>query len=387
MGQGAQRAADAPQRLSPAQSRFLSDPSRVRIAVVGGGVTGLCTALALVRRGAAVILYDGGATGESASAVAAGMLAPAFEAVLDPLSSGRFQLLRTARDLWPELMSSLGRPEALQRNGAMRVAFAEDGAQLDPLLRQLRSVGAEAERLDALATRKLSGARADAQVSAVFTPEDWRLDPRQVLDLLTQAFVREGGVLQRARVSTGPDGRLSAAGAALSVDVAILAAGADGAELVAAAPEFATLTPIKGQLLSFATLSAAGPIVRTTAGYLVPQNDRLICGATMEEGVSNRMVQSARLDPFRTEAVRLYPELAKAPAQGFAAVRASTPDGLPLAGPSSRSGVYLATGMRRNGWLLAPLVAEVIAAHVAGEATGPYAALFRPDRFSKAGPA
>jgi glycine oxidase len=43
--------------------------------------------------------------------------------------------------------------------------------------------------------------------------------------------------------------------------------------------------------------------------------------------------------------------------------------------------VLLAVGARRNGWLLAPLVAQVVAAYVASDDPGPFAARLDPRRF------
>jgi len=62
-------------------------------------------------------------------------------------------------------------------------------------------------------------------------------------------------------------------------------------------------------------------------------------------------------------------------------VRAATPDGLPIVGLSKTQKVILVTGARRNGWLLAPLVAQVVAACVTGGEAGPYARRFDPGRF------
>ena len=62
-------------------------------------------------------------------------------------------------------------------------------------------------------------------------------------------------------------------------------------------------------------------------------------------------------------------------------MRAATPDGLPLVGESGRPGVWLAMGARRNGWLLAPLIAQVLADQLAGGDGGPWAAAFAPGRF------
>jgi glycine oxidase len=64
-------------------------------------------------------------------------------------------------------------------------------------------------------------------------------------------------------------------------------------------------------------------------------------------------------------------------------VRASTVDGLPLVGWSDRPGVMLAVGARRNGWLLAPLVAGLVAAYLTGKDPGPDAAQFDARRFDR----
>jgi glycine oxidase len=46
--------------------------------------------------------------------------------------------------------------------------------------------------------------------------------------------------------------------------------------------------------------------------------------------------------------------------------------------------VRLALGTRRNGWLLAPLIAEIVADQLAGAEPAIHAARFAPDRFDQA---
>jgi glycine oxidase len=55
-----------------------------------------------------------------------------------------------------------------------------------------------------------------------------------------------------------------------------------------------------------------------------------------------------------------------------------------MAGASAERRVLAAAGARRNGWLLAPLVAQIITACVTGRDPGPYAARFDPQRFERA---
>ncbi|WP_411288459.1 FAD-dependent oxidoreductase, partial [Phenylobacterium sp.] len=80
-------------------------------------------------------------------------------------------------------------------------------------------------------------------------------------------------------------------------------------------------------------------------------------------------------------AARLFPALADAAFTTAAGVRGATPDGLPMVGWSTAPGVLLAVGARRNGWLLAPLVARIVAAQVTGADAGAYAARLEPGRF------
>jgi glycine oxidase len=70
--------------------------------VAGAGALGLSAALTLADAGCSVTVCDPSETGQ-ASAVAAGMLAPAFEAAFDGEDAGGLDLLLAARNLWPAL--------------------------------------------------------------------------------------------------------------------------------------------------------------------------------------------------------------------------------------------------------------------------------------------
>ena len=85
--------------------------------IAGAGVLGLATALALADAGCDVTVCDPG--GANASSIAAGMIAPVFEAVLDPAARAHFDILLAARDLWPALAQRAG--IALDRCGAVAV--------------------------------------------------------------------------------------------------------------------------------------------------------------------------------------------------------------------------------------------------------------------------
>ena len=318
-----------------------------RVTVAGAGALGLCIALELARRGQDVVVQDPAAAGDNASGVAAGMLAPAFEAALDPVCADHFDLLLAGRDLWPDMAETVG--VELDRSGA-----AYHGEQ----------VGAVAARLAAL------GVETEVQDDRVFTREDWRLSPRPVMSALRRAAERVGVRFEAAPARATPDGAL------------VVATGMGGAGL---APELALLSPIKGHILRLDGGPGSGPVIRGDGVYICPDPGGAIIGATMEPGVHDLAVDPARVATLRQTAEALAPGLAGLQAVAQTGVRAATPDGLPMVGWSAASGVMLAVGARRNGWLLAPLVARTVAAYVADEDPGPYAARLDPRRFDKTG--
>jgi glycine oxidase len=337
----------------------------LRVVVAGAGAIGSVCALMLARRGARVVLADAAEPGDNASGVAAGMLAPASEALLDPISVGHFALLREARDAWPRLLPDLSR--TLDRSGAIL-------KPVDPeaLLAAARAVGAAMEPLgDGEARRRSPGLAAPGPF--LFTPDDWRVEPQAALAALRQALLEAGGEVVRAEAEGLDAGRVRLrSGRALEADILIQATGPGGGDLV----------PIKGQILRFGGAGpAVGPVVRGEGVYVAPSASGAVAGATMEEGRADRGIDPDAVARLRAGAVRLFPALAEVEVQAMAGVRAATPDGLPLVGPGEGDGVLVARGARRNGWLLAPLIAEVLLERLAGRPPSTSAAAFDPARF------
>lgn len=354
----------------------MSGLSNARVIVAGAGAFGSAIALRLVQSGVRVTLIDPDlGMGRNASAVAAGMLAPAFESVLDPETNLPFSMLCAARDLWPAFADRIGREIGLVRSGAAWI----DLPGLEPRAEAMRvSLEALGARIAAPPSVTLVG------LQAVFTPEDWRLSPAEALPAMLGAFRAAGGTAVRgalAAIEVG--GAVLSDGGRIVADRIVLATGAGGRGL---APELSTLSPIKGQLVGFPDLvpPAGAPILRCQGGYATGGEDGLCVGATMEAGASDLMADPAVIERLHALAARLYPaarDLEPIPAVG---VRAASPDGRPLVGPSVAEGVLLAVGARRNGWLLAPLVAEIIAAYLAQGDPGPYAEVLAPARFAAA---
>jgi glycine oxidase len=323
------------------------------VVVAGSGVTGLAVALALARRGARVRVCDPAPLGDNASGIAAGMLAPAFEAALDPLSCDHFELLKAARDLWPDFA-----PVEIAREGAV---FVSDAQTVEPVADRLERMGAHHRP----ASRELTPLGGIS--SGVFTDEDWRLEPTDALAVLRAEAEAAGVTFSSDRVESKGAG------------VLVLATGSEGG----LAPELATMTPIKGHILRLSGGPTSGPVIRGEGLYICPSKGGAIVGGTMEEGCADRVIDEGRIKGLTEGAVAVVPALEGISGAPYAAVRAGTPDGLPMVGWSVSKGVFLAVGARRNGWLLAPLVAQMTAAYLAGEDPGPFADQLDAQRFAR----
>lgn len=355
------------------------------VLVAGAGVFGSAIAFWLARAGVRVILADPVAPGDNASGVAAGMLAPTFEALTDEASAGHHALLTAARDLWPSFLGGIGEDAiGLRRCGGLWLGLPSDPSGLFEERRAgLQALGAPVELL---AAGNLMGRVPGLSLQVgpgLFTPEDWRLSPTAALAVFHRAAQDAGAVLVGASV-TSFDGRRASlsSGETAEVDRLVLATGIESEHL---APELAALTPIKGHIVRFKSgFVADGPILRCRRGYAVGGSDGLHVGATMEVGLRDRELEPLIVERLRTLGLTLSSGLAAAPFSAKAAVRAASPDGLPMVGPSIAPRVFLAAGARRNGWLLAPMVARLTAAWVTSGELGPYAARLGARRFAAA---
>lgn len=338
--------------------------TNAKVTVAGAGALGLSCALALADAGFAVTVCDPGPALGNASAVAGGMIAPSFEAVFDAEATAHFDLLLAARDLWPALEARSG--VSLDRTGALAAGRPE---WLQQVAAALAGLGLHASEIPRRAAEEMAPGLAAELGTALLNREDWRLDPRAALRALAAAC-QAAGVAFRAEAVQGRG----------EADLLVLATGA--ADLAALAPEAAVLTPIKGHILRTPTPDLCSVTVRGEGVYVTPADAGLAVGATMELGVADPRPDPARAGPLLAAGARLFPALADAVPELQAGVRAATPDGLPLVGFSQTPGVLLASGARRNGWLIAPLVAQVVAALAAGRDPGRYAGRFDPARFS-----
>jgi glycine oxidase len=341
------------------------------VIVVGAGVFGLATGLALAEAGVKVRLVAETAPELTASGVAAGMLAPAFEMVLDPPAPDALDLLLAGRDLWPDLAGRLG--VALDRAGAAAIG---PEAWLYGLEARLAAFGLESRPAGRAEMEAMASGLRSRFPRAFVTPEDWRIEPQAALQAMAGRLQDLGATLETAAFTLR-----DLEDAASPV---VLATGADP-RLEDLVPELAGLSPIKGQILWRPGPLPPVGVIRAPGAYLLGSGGGLLAGATMEAGRSDLAADLESQAELRGALGDVFPALATEGWVTRVGVRAASLDGLPLAGAASRPGVFLAVGARRNGWLLAPLVAKIVTAAVTGKDAGRWAARLDPLRFARDG--
>jgi glycine oxidase len=126
-------------------------------------------------------------------------------------------------------------------------------------------------------------------------------------------------------------------------------------------------------------------IVRAPGVYLVPRSDgRLLIGATVEDAGFDKRVVPETIQRLHEAAIAILPALAGAKLlEAWAGLRPATPDRLPILGPTSLPGYFVATGHFRDGILLAPITARIMADLIAGATPAFDLTPFTPDRFAR----
>jgi glycine oxidase len=359
----------------------------VEIAVLGGGVIGLACAWRARQLGHHVLLVERDHVGGGASHVAAGMLAPVAEVEFGPAAQAALELsLRSAR-MWPafaeELSQASGVEVALHRSGTLMLA--RDGDEARELERQseLRdSLGLATRRLRGSQARELEPALAPRVRLALEAPEDHSVDPRLTLAALRGACERSGVLLLEnagaAAVEMDGAGALLGLrlpdGSTVEARTVVLAAGAwSGAVEGLTGSALPDVRPVKGQILRLRDPQGPGLITRVLryeGGYIVPRGDgRYVLGATVEERGFDASPTAGGVYELLREASELVPGIAELEIEEVSvSFRPGTPDNLPLIGPVEPQGLIWATGHYRNGILLAPLTAELVAQAMSGGA-------------------
>jgi len=348
-------------------------PAR-RVAVVGAGVAGAAAARAVRALGGEAVVVDAEGPGAGGSGNPAGLVTPRLDAGLGPPARLFAQAFARAVRLYEE------HSEAIVARGVLQLASSErdEGRFARIAASDLFEPGA----LEMLSPRAAAARLGEPTPAALDQRTALVLEPAPILAAWT-GEVRRTCVASLAR-RDGEWALLDEAGEEiLRADAVILAAAQGSAGLLPDLP----LRPVRGQA-SWAT-EAAFDAAAAWGGYVLPMRGGVLFGATHDRDDADAGLRPGDHARNLETLARALPTLAErlkgARLEGRAAVRATTPDRLPIAG-EVEPGLFALTGFGSRGLSMAPLLAE----HVAAQATGapsplPAAsqALVAPDRFAR----
>lgn len=365
------------------------------VAIIGGGVIGLSIARELHRRGVGPItVVDKGPCGIESSWAAGGMLGPQAETDEGGLF---FDLMLASRDLYPEFAAGLeaetGIDVELDRTGTLYFAFTDDDVRhLAERAAWQRAANLPVESLSADEARRAEPFASPDVREALYFPGDWQVENRKLLAAL-QRYAELNGIEivehRNAEALIVEQGRVTGVETAVSVihaDTTVLATGAWTSLIKLGVTSLPVkVEPVRGQMLTFSTAKRLfRHVIYSRRGYLVPRADgRILAGSTTEFAGFEKVTTEQAASAIREMATEIAPSVgALAVSDHWSGLRPFAADGLPVIG--SIAGIdrlIVATAHYRNGILLAPVTAKIVADKLASGIEHAALTAFGPDRF------
>ena len=329
------------------------------VAVIGAGIAGASMARALAATGLKATVVEQHRPGAGGSGFPAALVTPRLDAGDEDIAALHARALSRATDLYAAT------PDAVIARGVLQLEQApRDAARFDKVAAQRVWAADSMTPLDTAACSTRVGE--PVEVGGLMMSEAIAVRPAAVLaDWLAQGDVITGTVDRIEATAAGwrlidPRGQIL-----LETDVVVIAGGWGAARLL----EALSLSPVRGQADWVEGMDGQA---LAWGGYAVPTGSGLLFGATHDRGrmdVDVDPADSARnLETLSARLPRLAARVSAAgPSLARAAVRATTPDRLPVAGPVAGSpGLWVLGGLGSRGFCVGPLLAEHVAAEIAG---------------------
>lgn len=371
-------------------------PRTANTLIIGGGVIGLSLARELHKRGVKKItILERGKLGQESSFAAAGILAPQAEA---EKPDDFFHFCNDSKNLYinfaEQLFAETGVDIELDRNGTLYLAFFEtDAAEIRRRFEWQKKAGLAVERLSGGETRKAEPFVSSVVREALFFPNDWQVENRKLL-LALQKYARSNDIrfteyaqVKNLLIEKGKVVGAETAKGKFFAETVILATGAWTSLIKSGENALSRLKvkPIRGQILSFKTAKRLfSKVIYSPRGYLVPRFDgRILVGATVEDTGFDKNVTRSGIKFLLETASEISPNLENLEIfDKWAGLRPVAADGLPILGAFAEiENLHIATAHFRNGILLAPLTAKILADKIVGDSDSKYLEVFSPRRF------
>jgi glycine oxidase len=347
------------------------------VIILGGGIIGLSCAFEAARRGMNVTLIEPNELGGQASGAAAGMLAPFSENTEQP--DDFFHLCLSSLRCYPEWIKAVEELSGLSvewvQSGSINVFMHEaDALPIASRLQWQNERGAKAELIDAAQLRKLEPMVSHSAVAGIYTKQESHVYAPKLVTALAAACLNLGvnlhalaGEIEEVLVhpSGGVSVRAERLASVVHADRLVVSAGAWSGAYEKWFGLSIPIHPIRGQICSFEhQADEVRHMVFSSQAYWVgKKNARLVCGASEDVAGFATSVTERGIGRLIRSSNRLFPFLEKRQtAHSWAGLRPATRDGQPLLGRiDGMPGVIMAAGHYRNGILLSPITALIVA--------------------------
>ncbi|MGK7909277.1 MAG: glycine oxidase ThiO [Synechococcus sp.] len=321
--------------------------------VVGGGAIGMAIAYELSLGGYKVALVERSEVGKQASWAAAGMLAPRAEELEDgPLLKFCLRSLASYPEWSANLETLSGTPTGYWLCGILRPCLQGEELTGD-------------RYLSASELKELQAGLGESVVGAAWLPQEGQVDNRQLVTSLRAALTEAGVVVisktevQNWDVEGTHVRAVHTSRGRLEANNFVLATGAYSGQLLPL-----PVRPLKGQMMSVFDPDCQLQHVLFGRGiYIVPRQDgRIVIGATEEDVGFEEGNTGGAIHGLLERAIAIYPKIQHLTLlETWWGYRPTTPDLLPVLGRGPQANLYLATGHHRNGILLVPATARIMA--------------------------
>jgi glycine oxidase len=320
-----------------------------KIAVLGAGAMGLSAAYVLARAGHGVVVYDPhGFKGHNASAVAGGMLAPYAE--VEHMDARWVRAGFAGIEFWRDFDALDGVDIDFGQAGSLLIAHEQDRYILDRFCEHLERAAPEAG--DVRVADSVEPMLAGRFAQGLYIEGEAHLHPAKALAALEEQL--RGMGVECFAEAVEPE--------VLDFDYVIDCRGM--------AANDADLRGVKGELaiVRNAEFSLSRPVRLMHPRYplyIVPRADHVfMIGATQIESTGERVALRSAME-LLSALYSLHPSFGEAEILSIdSGVRPSYADNLPRI--KVRGNVLSCNGLFRHGYLLSPVMAQVVERYVAG---------------------